>query len=95
MLSPDAARRLAKRYFENRTAAGIDMSQWKILLSRPEKLMPRNLVLLAEHTGDDIGTIINHGIGVANELWDLQQVLVIDRHGVRVRPVIELAEQAA
>jgi hypothetical protein len=78
MLSPHAAQRLALSFLLDKIAQGVDMSSWKILRSHPTKLSPQNLVLLAEHTGEDIGTLLNHGIGVDNRVCDLQRLIKID-----------------
>jgi len=81
MLSPDHAQRLAIRFFEYCIAQGLDMSTWTVLRSHPTKLSPVNLVLLAEHTGFEIGVLFKHGIGIDNRICDLQQVIVIDASG--------------
>jgi len=54
------------------------MSSWTILRSHPTKVSPANLVLLSKHTGDDIGTILKHGIGVDNRICDMQNLIDID-----------------
>ena len=78
MLSPHQAQRLAIRYFEYWTAQGLNMNSWTVLRSHPTKISPKNLVLLSRHTGDDIGTLLKHGIGVDNRVCDLQQVIEIE-----------------
>jgi len=78
MLSPHHCQRLATRYFEYYLNKGLDMSSWTILRSHPTKVSPANLVLLSKHTGDDIGTILKHGIGVDNRICDMQNLIDID-----------------
>ena len=91
MLSPFPIQCAATRFFEFKTASGYDMSAWRVLRSHPATLSPSQLVLLAEHTNEDIGTLISHGIGVANRLDDLLGHIIIDRRGIRSRQAADLA----
>lgn len=78
MLSSATIQDRAVRFFEYHTRQGLDMSNWTVLRSHPATVPPADLVLLAEHTGEEIGTLLGHGIGVDNKIKDLQEVIVFD-----------------
>lgn len=90
MLSNYPTLTAAQRFFEDQVCAGIDMTRWTKIRTSPATLSPQDCVLLAQHTGVDLGHLFTLGIGVSNRISDFEGLATLSQRGT-----IELAAPAA